>query len=60
MRAASTCADLGGVGKALRGDTTALDKWRGKKISGRVLITELKKLAREGKLDFEDEVLWRS
>jgi hypothetical protein len=54
---------LNDVKRALGGDTSALDKWRHRKIGGRVLITDLakiKKLAREGKLDFEDELLWRS
>lgn len=54
---------LNDVKKALRGDVAALDKWQGKKIGGRILITDiekLKQLARDGKLDFEDEVLWRS
>jgi len=54
---------LNDVKKALGGNTSALDKWHGKRIGGRVLITDiekLKKLARDGKLDFEDELLWRS
>jgi hypothetical protein len=54
---------LNDVKKALRRDVSALHKWHDKKIGGRVLITDvekLKQLAREGKLDFEDEVLWRS
>ncbi len=54
---------LNNVKRALRGDVSALDKWRGKKIGGRRLITDLKKLeqlARDGKLDFEDDPLWRS
>jgi hypothetical protein len=54
---------LNDVKKALRGETSALDKWRGKKIGGRKLITDLDvltRLGREGKLDFEDELLWRS
>ena len=54
---------LNDVKKALRGETSALDKWRGKKIGGRILITDLDvltRLGREGNLDFEDELLWRS
>jgi len=54
---------LNDVKKALRGERSALDKWRGKKVGGRKLITDLDvltRLGREGKLDFEDELLWRS
>jgi hypothetical protein len=54
---------LNDVKRALRGDWTALDKWQGRKIGGRVLITDAKTLTAlgdEGKLDFEDELLWRS
>jgi hypothetical protein len=54
---------LNDVKRALANEASALDKWRGKKIGGRELITDLDTLmdmAREGKLDFEDEIQWRS
>jgi hypothetical protein len=54
---------LNDVKRALRGERSALDKWHGKKVGGRKLITNLEvltRLGREGKLDFEDELLWRS
>jgi len=54
---------LNDVKRALRGEVSALDKWDGKKIGGRKLITNLEvltRLADEGKLDFEDEIQWRS
>jgi len=54
---------LNDVKRALRGDASVLDKWHEKKIGGRVLITDmsvLTRLADEGKLDFEEEIQWRS
>lgn len=54
---------LNDVKRALGGYASALDKWQGKKIGGRKLMTDLDKLmqmVREGKLDFEDEIQWRS
>src|ERR1700674_536573 len=54
---------LNDVKRALRGEVSALDKWDGKKIGGRKLITNLEvltRLADEGRLDFEDEIQWRS
>jgi hypothetical protein len=54
---------LNDVKRALRSEVSALDKWHGKKIGGRKLITDLEvltRLADEGKLDFEEEIQWRS
>ncbi len=54
---------LNDVKRALRGDGAVLDKWKDKKIGGRQLITDMKvltRLADEGKLDFEEEIQWRS
>jgi hypothetical protein len=51
------------VKRALRGGASVLDKWQGKRIGGRKLITDLEvltRLANEGKLDFEEEIQWRS
>jgi hypothetical protein len=55
---------LNDVKKVLRGiDPSAINKWRGRKLGGRKLITNLKlleKLGEEGKLDFEEKLPWRS
>jgi len=54
---------LNDVKRALRGETSVLDKWDDVKLGGRKLITDVKTLTRlgeEGKLDFEDDFRWRS